>query len=89
MCALVARPEGTSMREALRRSELSLRWDRRFNGVKVFSSSALETREGVIERASVWLGLNPGVEVVEITVATTGVGPAECVSLVITYWQDS
>lgn len=74
MCAAIAR-------------EIALPRDRSFNGVKVFSASPLERREHVMERASAWLGHNPDVELVDITLATSGAEPFECVSLVIAYWK--
>jgi hypothetical protein len=72
--------------DAVRRGELVLRTGHAFDGVKVFSE--LVPARSLIDSAAAWLVAHPELDLVEVTVLTSGEGAAACTTIAIAFRRD-
>lgn len=58
-----------------------------FNGVKVFSATMMQDREGLGEVVTEWIRSNPGVEITEIIVTQSSDEAFHCLAITVFYFD--
>jgi hypothetical protein len=68
-------------------SELAVRSDLKFNGVKVFSATMVAQRERLGELVTEWLAAHPSFELVDLVVTQSSDSAFHCIAISAFYWE--
>jgi len=60
----------------------------KFNGVKVFSATMAQEREGLGDKVTNWIRANPQAKVVETVVTQSSDEAFHCIAITVFYWEE-
>ena len=60
-----------------------------FNGVKIFSATMAQEREGLGEKVTEWIRTHPESEIVDTVVTQSSDEAFHCIAITLFYWEEN
>jgi hypothetical protein len=70
-------------------SQLVLRKDVKFNGVKVFSATMVADRDQLGEKVTAWIAAHAECKVTDIVITQSSDEAFHCIAITVFYWEEN